>query len=176
MKSLVAATIMAAALLLAASTLGVAAAEAPTGTSAATPTVSVEGVSSVAIAQEANAAAANAAYRQAMAAAVADGHGKAEFLAGQAGATLAAVQSIAEEGGSVECHAADASYVEYLGEQPDFGYTTRSEVVAPEAASTAAPGTTKKPVRKKRKKRKAKAATAAGCTVSAQVALAYALS
>ena len=51
-------------------------------------TVSVEGVATVPIAQNANLAAATSVYRQGMAAAVADGQSKAEFLASKAGATL----------------------------------------------------------------------------------------
>ena len=71
--------------LVAAGVLGVASAEAPTASPART--VSVQGVATVPIAQSANLATATAAYRQGMAAAVADGQAKAEFLAGKAGAT-----------------------------------------------------------------------------------------
>ncbi len=66
--------------------IGVAAAEAPTATPVRA--VSVEGVASAPIEQHASLAQADAAYRQAMAAALADGKGKAEFLASTAGATL----------------------------------------------------------------------------------------
>src|SRR5271165_1631531 len=76
--------------------LGVAAAEAPTTTSLRT--VSVEGVASEPLAQGANAASATAVYRQAMAAAVADGQAKAEFLAQKVGATVGVAQSVAVAG------------------------------------------------------------------------------
>jgi hypothetical protein len=47
------------------------------------PTVSVKGVAHVAISQTASQAEADAAYRQGLAAAISDGHEKAEFLAAQ---------------------------------------------------------------------------------------------
>jgi hypothetical protein len=180
MKVPIAATAATAAALVAASMLGIASAEAPT-----TPpvrTVSVSGVAIVPVAQGASAAVATAAYRQAMAAAVADGQAKAEFLVGRAGATLAAVQSIAEGGGYISCTGAEGSgYTEYQGEQPDFG--SPPFAVATAQAKTNAVGgapvpVVHKPVTKRRKARKpvAKGATVNGCTLSTQVALVYAIS
>jgi hypothetical protein len=166
--------------------LGVAAAEAPT-TTTATPirTVSVDGVASVPIAQGANRAVATAAYREGMAGAVADGQSKAEFLAGKTAATLGNVQSVAEGNGSIECTGGEeeSSYVAYQGEQPDFG-SQESRVVAPGLSrSSSAPAVTRPQVnhpKKKKKKHKrkpsAKAATAVTCTLSTDVTLVYAIS
>jgi hypothetical protein len=177
MRSVVAATLVVAAGLLVANMLGVAAAEAPTTTPVRT--VSVEGVATVRIAQGANKTEATAVYREGMAAAVADGLSKAEFLAGKTGATLGSVQSIAEGGGSIGCTGTSGSeeddYVGYEGEQPDFGSSSEGVgVVAPEAAAT--PGV-RKPAVKRRKKRhaSAKAAAAAACSLSTQVSLVYVL-
>jgi uncharacterized protein YggE len=180
-KAIIAAIALTTAVLVAASTLGVAAAEAPTGTSSQ-PTVSVEGVGSAPIAQEAAQAAADGAYHQAMAAAETDAHSKAELLAGGAGATLGAVQSVVEGGGSIECGKStpEAGEYPYEGAQPDFGYGARTvesgfaAAAAPEAASV--PRTTSTKPRKKKKKKKAKAAAGLTCTLSAHVSLIYALS
>jgi hypothetical protein len=163
--------------LVAASMIGVASAEAPTTTP--TRTVAVQGVATVPLAQGSSAAAATAVYRQAMSAAVTDGQSKAEFLTGRVSATLGPVQSVAEDGGSIECSSPDGTeYVDYTGEQPDFGHATRTAfgLAAPAAApqsSLARP----KPVTKKkhRRNRKGKAATDGGCKLSAEVSLAYAI-
>jgi hypothetical protein len=181
MKRAIAVTLGVAAVLVAANMLGVADAEAPTTTTGApVPTVSVEGVANVPIPQSASLAVATGVYREGMAAALADGHGKAEFLAGRAGVTLAGVQSIAEDGGSIECTGGgeEGGYVSYEGEQPDFGsYVSRVQsAVAPEAAASPVLKTNKK----KKKKRKgsspsARKASSAGCTLSAQVSLVYAV-
>jgi uncharacterized protein YggE len=156
--------------------LGVASAEAPTVTP--TRTVSVAGVAEVPLAQGANAATATAAYRQAMAAAVADGQSKAEFLAGKVGATLGPVQSVGEDGGSISCSGLneEGNYVQYEGEQPDFG-TARGPAVLAEgtAAPPKAPSATLKHARKKKKKKAKTALAAASCTLSAQVSLVYAI-
>ena len=172
---------MAAAALVIAGTLGVASAEAPA--SAPVRTVSVGGTGQAPITIEANTAAADEAYRQAMAAAVTDGRGKAEFLAGQTGATLGPVQSIAEGGGDVDCTSPETGYVEYRGQEPDFGYSTAtSDVVAPEAARSVSSGPTVAPTKnktihkKKHKKPTAKNASAVTCVVSAQLSLSYELS
>jgi len=174
---------MVTAALVVAGTLGVASAESPT---TATPvrSVSVGGVGQAPITVEANAAAADAAYRQALAAAVADGKGKAEFLAGQAGATLAAVQSITEGGGYVQCTSPESNYVEYRGAQPDFGYSSGFAVGAASTTSNASPPGTPVPVvktappkkKKKHKRTTGKKAAAVSCVVSAQISLSYALS
>ncbi len=180
MRNAVAATLVVVAGLMVANMLGVAAAEAPT-TTTATPvrTVSVEGVATVPIAQEANRATATSVYREGMAAAIADGQSKAEFLVGKAGGTLGSVQSIAEGGGSIGCTGGEESvYVEYKGEQPDFG--SSSVAVAPVSAgarATPARPTVHKPAAKHRKKHAtAKKASTAACTLSTQVALVYAIS
>jgi hypothetical protein len=176
MRNVVAATLTVVAGLVVANMLGVAAAEAPTATP--TRTISVEGVATVAIAQGANLATATMIYRGGMAAAVTDGQGKAEFLASKAGATLGAVQDIAEGGGSIECTGGEeGAYVAYQGEQPDFG---SAESVSPlrAAVAPAAPGL-RKPVAKHRRKKvtspTAKKATATTCTLTTQVSLVYAI-
>jgi Protein of unknown function (DUF541) len=160
--------------------LGVAGAETTTSTTPASVplrTVSVQGVASAPVAPEANGATATAVYRQAMANAVADGQSKAQFLAEKAGATLGAVQSIAEGGGYIECPSGE----EYSGEQPDFGYVNGGGIVAgasaPAIAGPRTPSVRKPAVKrpKKRRKPKAKAAAAAVCTLSTQVTLAYQL-
>lgn len=185
MRSAIAATMAVTAGLVLANMLGVAAAEAPT-TTTVTPirTVSVDGVASVPIAQGANRAVATAVYREGMAAAVADGQSKAEFLASKTAATLGNVQSVAEGNGSIECTGGEeeSSYVAYQGEQPDFG-SQESRVIAPELSrSSSAPATVTRPQvkhpKKKKHKRKpsAKAATAVTCTLSTDVTLVYTIS
>lgn len=170
------------------SMLGVASAEAPTSGSAATRVVDVEGFGTASIAKEADQAAADAAYRGAMAAAVADGREKAELLASKASSGAGPVQEIVEQGGSVQCwlfEPAEGEYedhaVPYEGAQPDFG--SAPVTGADERAVLSAPAA-KAPVpkraRAKSKKHKAKAprATAAAaptCTVSAGVYLRYEL-
>jgi hypothetical protein len=157
--------------------LGVAAAEAPTtSTTAPVRTINVEGVATVPVTQGANRATATTAYREAMAAALADGQSKAEFLASKAGVTLSLVQSIAEGGGSISCTGGEeAEYVEYQGEQPDFGSTDAS--VSPiEAAAAPRVTAVRKPAAKRRKKHPtAKKASADDCTLSTQISLAYAI-
>ncbi|MGD0454288.1 MAG: hypothetical protein ABSB69_11880 [Solirubrobacteraceae bacterium] len=174
MRNAIAATMVVLAGLVAANMLGVAAAEAPT-TPTPVRTVSVEGVATVPIAQEANRATATAVYREGMAAALADGQSKAEFLTGKAGGTLGSVQSIVEGGGFINCTGNEESgYVEYKGEQPDFGSSAQSVSVLRATAPAARSGS--KPAGKRRKKHPAaKKASVAGCTLSAQVALVYAI-
>jgi hypothetical protein len=182
MRIAIAATAAGAAALLAASTLGVASAEAPTPpASAPVRTVSVGGVANVAIPQGSSAASATAVYRQGMAAAVSDGQSKAEFLASKAGATLGSVQSVVEDGGSISCsNGEENGYVEYQGEQPDFGSPSVS-IAAGGAQRVAKPPSSPaihKPAVKKRRKGAptAKKATVAGCMLDAQVTLVYAIS
>jgi hypothetical protein len=160
--------------------LGVASAEAPT-----TPplrTISVDGVAIVPVAQGANRAVATTAYREGMAGAVTDGQSKAEFLASKTGATLGEVQSVVEGGGSIECTTGgESGYVEFEGEQPDFGTpsVSVSPDVAPHAEGSATAPTVHKPAvkhkKKKKKKPAAKAATATTCTLSTDVTLVYAI-
>lgn len=179
MKLALVAALAAAVALFAASMLGTAVAEAPTTTSLRT--VSVEGVAIVPIAQSADGPTANAAYRQAMAAAVSDGQAKAEFLTGKVGAALGAVQNVTEGGGEVECTNGEGDYEPYEGERPDFGNAPSGTPVyaAPDAAASAprsAPAEPKHPAAKKRRKHKrpvAKKASTPGCKLSAQVALLY---
>lgn len=157
---------------------------APEALAAETPpsAVSVEGVATVAISQAANQAEANAAYRQGLAAAIGDGHEKAEFLAISTGAKVGSIQQIIERGGSIECALPAAAgplteYQEYKGAEPDFGSVESSGTrfaVAPETASNTAPRGTAKSKRKKHKA-KAKKAVAVRCTLSAEVGLSYLL-
>ncbi len=161
--------------LLAAGVLGVAGgAETPTPASTAPQrTVSVEGVAGVPVTSEASAEAANSAYRQAMAAAIADGQGKAQFLAEKSGATLGAVQSVGEGGGYIQC----PGELEYQGAQPDFGQG--APVISAGSVAAGAPRAivhTRRASTKHRKRRRARKATAQTCTLSTQVALVYALS
>jgi hypothetical protein len=179
MRILLIAAAVAAGALTAVGVLGVAGAETTTTAttapaSAPLRTVSVQGVASAPIAPEASAATATAVYRQAMASAVTDGQSKAQYLAEKAGATLGAVQSIAEGGGDIECPGEE----EYVGEQPDFGYANGGEIVAgssaPAVERVRTPSAHKPTVKPhKKKKRSAKAAAGAPCTLSTQVALSY---
>jgi hypothetical protein len=162
-KVLIPATAVTVIALIAAGMLGVASAEAPT-TASPPPTVSVQGVAIEPIEQSASSATATTVYRQGMAAAVTDGQAKAQSLASSAGVTLGAVQSIVENGGYIGC---TGNEVEYLGEQPDFGSPgvgVSPGVVAVKHAKT------------KKKVPVAKRASAAGCTLTAQVSLTYAIS
>jgi len=169
----IAVTLVATAALIAVSMLGEASAEAPTSGTPPPRLVSVTGVARGPIAINAEQAAADAAYHQALTAAVEDGHAKAELLASDTGAKVGAVQSISEQGGSVRCQESGqateyAQYVGYEGATPDFGSSEGSfnSAVAP-AASAGKPA--------KRKKHARKASTAATCTVSARVSLGYLL-
>lgn len=175
MRIVVVALAIAAVGLLAAGALGVAGgAETPAPAPAAPQrTVSVEGVAGVPVASEASAEVADAAYRQAMAAAIADGQGKAQFLAEKSGATLGAVQSVAEGGGYIQC----PGELEYQGAQPDFGQgapvvSAGSAVAAPRAVVH----TRRASAKHRKRRRRARKATAQTCTLSTQVALVYALS
>lgn len=174
MRIVVVAVAIAAVGLLAAGILGVAGAETPPAPTSTAPqrTVSVEGVAGVPVASEASGEAANAAYRQAMAAAIADGQGKAQFLAEKSGTTLGAVQSVAEGTGYIQC----PGEMEYQGAQPDFGQgapviSAGSAVAAPRAVVHS-----RHVSAKHRKRRKARKASAQTCALSTQVALVYALS
>jgi hypothetical protein len=159
--------------------LGVAAAEAPT-TGSAVRTVSVEGIAMAPIAQGSNASTATAVYRQAMEGAISDGHGKAEFLASKAGATLGSVQSIVEGGGYIGCTPNESGEAEYQGEQPDFGspVTSISGIrVSPGVATPKSPALRRPAVKHgKRKLPAAKKASSTACTLTAQVSLAYSIS
>jgi hypothetical protein len=177
-RKLIPAVVVSAAVLFAASMLGVAVAEAPTSTPLRT--VSVEGIANMPITQTANAAAATAVYREGMASAITDGQSKATFLAEKTGATLGPVQNVTENGGYIWCRgSSEGEDVEYEGEQPDFGSGQERGVATPEAAASTPSSSVprqKAPVVKKRKKVKhpvAKKATVGSCTLTAQVSLIY---
>jgi uncharacterized protein YggE len=169
--------------LFAANMLAVAVAEAPTVTP--TRTLAVQGVANIPIGQDDDATTATAVYREASAAAVADGQSKASFLASKVGAALVQVQTVTEDGGYIECTAiGEASYAEYEGEQPDFGNAPQLVgTAAPAATATprsrrtaaVAPAAAPKAKRKKRKHTTAKQATAGNCKLYAQVSLVYAI-
>ncbi|HEV7563222.1 MAG TPA: hypothetical protein VGO24_06940 [Solirubrobacterales bacterium] len=159
--------------LLAVGMLGVAAAEAPTGTAVAR-TIGVEGVAVLPIGSHDTAAVASGVYREAMAKALADGQGKAAFLAEKATASLGSVDSVIEDGGYIECSSSDSSYAEYEGEQPDFGTGPRVAVTPQSAASTGGPSS-KVSHRPKLKRRRplARKAVATSCNLTAQVSVVY---
>jgi hypothetical protein len=167
MRIAIASVAGAAVALVAASMLGVAAAEAPT--TAPVRTVSVVGVASAPIELTASASQADAAYRQAMTSAMTDGQEKAAFLAGKAAASVGAVQSISERGGDISC-TSEEQYVEYRGEQPDFGSTPVTSVPVL-GAKAITPG-----VRRRSRRPSAKKAAAVSCTLRTAVALVYPLS
>jgi hypothetical protein len=170
------ATLAVAAALFAANMLAVAVAEAPTVTPPRT--ISVQGVARVPIGQFDNAAAATASYREGMAGAVTDAQSKAGFLAGKVGATVGAVQSVAEGGGYIACSGGgESNYAEYEGEEPDFG---SAPAPLPAPAAAVAPRATgvrrARPRRVRHRRPTAKKATAVTCTLTAQVSLVYAMS
>lgn len=179
MKLTLTAVLAAVAALVIANMIGTAVAEAPTTTTLRT--VSVEGIGSQPIAQNADAATATGVYRQAMAAAVTDGQAKAEFLTGRVGATLGAPQTITEDGGGIECSSGgEEGWEPYQGEQPDFGSARNAGQVLSSTAAPPAAGspssTVKRTSAKRHRKHKrpvAKKATAPGCKLTAQVSLAY---
>jgi hypothetical protein len=152
-------------------------------TSSPPSTVSVEGVATVLISQTASQAEADAVYRQGLAAAISDGHAKAEFLAAETGAKVGSIQQILERGGSIECalHAEQGPLTEaeqYNGAQPDFGSVEPGSriVVAHPAAPRSAVSTKKSHPRGKKRRVKAnKAAEPVSCTLSTQVVLSYLL-
>jgi hypothetical protein len=178
-KTAVAAIVAVVVALFAANLLGVAVAESPTTT--ALRTVSVQGVATVSIGQADNAAEATAVYREAQGSAVADGQGKAAFLAGKVTGSVAQVQSVVEGGGYISCTAAgDTEYAEYEGEEPDFGSAPQPNVVTPLSASSptkeSSPAVHKAKLKpKKRKHTTASKAAAGTCKLTAQVSLVYAM-
>ncbi len=179
-KGAVAATLAVLAVLFAASMLGVATAEAPTVTTLRT--ISVEGVAKLPIGQSDSAAEATSVYREATAAAIADGQSKASFLAGKVGGNVATVQSVVEDGGYINCTASgETEYAEYAGEEPDFGSGRQSTVGAVVPTNAVAPSSQASPVHKaKLKHRKpkhttAKKAAVGTCKLQAQVSLIYAI-
>jgi hypothetical protein len=177
MRSVIAAIGAGAAALVVVNMLGVASAEAPTG--APVRTVSVGGVATVPIAQGASAATATAVYRQGMAAAVSDGQGKAEFLAGKTATTLGGIQSVVEGGGYISCTDEESQYAQYQGEQPDFSSPAGSGGpvrLQGAAAPTSAP-TARRPSKRRHRRTAPAAKKAAGpaCSLTAQVTLVYAI-
>jgi hypothetical protein len=179
MKLTLTAVLAAVAALVIANMIGTAVAEAPTTTTLRT--VSVEGIGTQPIAQNADAATATGVYRQAMAAAVLDGQSKAEFLTGKVGATLGAAQTVTEDGGGIECSSGgEEGWEPYKGEEPDFGSARNagqvlSSTAAPPAASAPSSAVKRTSAKRHRKHKRpvAKKATAAGCKLTAQVSLAY---
>jgi hypothetical protein len=179
MKLTLTAVLAAVAALVIANMIGTAVAEAPTTTTLRT--VSVEGIGTQPIAQNADAATATGVYRQAMAAAVVDGQSKAEFLTGKVGATLGAAQTVTEDGGGIECSSGgEEGWESYKGEEPDFGSARNagqvlSSTAAPPAASSPSSAVKRTSAKRHRKHKRpvAKKATAAGCKLTAQVSLAY---
>lgn len=176
-KVVIAVVGVATAALAAVGVLGVAGAAETTTTPAASTvsaprSVSDEGVGTAPVEVVASTSAADTAYRQAMAAAISDGQGKAQFLAEKAGATLGAVQSVAEGGGYIEC----PSEVEYQGAQPDFG-NGMPAAAGPVFAGRAAPSVRRVSRVKRRPRRRAGAkahkAAVESCTLSTRVALVY---
>jgi hypothetical protein len=170
MRVTVAAIAGGAAALAAASTLGVAAAESTGGGS--TPpvrTIAVGGVGQAPVPQSASSPAADSAYRQALAAAISDGLGKAEFLAAKVSATVGPVQSLSEQGGYITCSDGEGGYVQYEGEQPDFPGSAARPVPLP---AVGAPSRGHRLVRPRRRA-KAHRATSGSCSVRANVSLAY---
>ncbi len=153
------------------------------------PTVSVEGVATVPISKTASSAEADSAYRQGLAAAIADGLEKAEFLAVKTGSKVGLVQQITEQGGSVGCESAPAvnsqneyetKYEQYEGARPDFvsvgGATVPEEVASAKAPLAATPVHAKKKKKKKKKgKPEAKKAAGVRCTLQTQIGLSYLL-
>jgi hypothetical protein len=179
MKLTLTAVLAAVAALVIANMIGTAVAEAPTTTTLRT--VSVEGIGTQPIAQNADAATATGVYRQAMAAAVVDGQSKAEFLTGKVGATLGAAQTVTEDGGGIECSSGgEEGWEPYKGEEPDFGSARNagqvlSSTAAPPAASSPSSAVKRTSAKRHRRHKRpvAKKATAAGCKLTAQVSLAY---
>src|SRR4051812_49354532 len=121
----------------AAGMLGVASGEGPTGT-AVPRTLSVQGTGVVPIGARDDAPTATATYREGAAKALADAQTKASFLASKAGVAITAVQSLAEDGGYIECSSPGDEYAEYEGAQPDFGYASAPSVVGSAGASAPA--------------------------------------
>jgi hypothetical protein len=177
MRIVIAASLAAAAGLTAASVLGVASAEGPATTTPPQRAVSVQGVATESIDQHASASAATAVYHQGLVDAVGDGLSKAQLLAGKAGASLGAIQSIAEGGGYISC-VGESGGAEYEGAQPDFGSSGISMSSAPSVGAAKPIGGTRKPSVRRRKSRRgpaAKASSAASCTLFTQVSLVYPL-
>lgn len=145
------------------------------------PTVLVDGTATVAISKTATSAEAQAAYGQAFAASVSNGHEQAEFVANQVGAHVGSLQQITPRGGFVDCFlpAEEGPLREgapYEGAQPNFVWTENfGYTVAPvESAPATVPSVHKK--RKKKHKHTAKkAVVAVRCEVSSRVLLSYLL-
>jgi hypothetical protein len=177
MRVVIGASLAAAAGLTAAGVLGVASAEGPTATTAPQRTVTVQGVATESIDQHASVAAANAAYHQGLADAVADGQSKAQLLAAKVGASLGPAQTVLENGGYISCAGdGESGGTAYEGAQPDFGSQGISVASAPGAARPL--GVSRRPGVKRHRVRRvpaAKKASGGTCTLSAQVSLVYPL-
>jgi hypothetical protein len=144
-------------------------------TTPALHTVTVQGVGEVPISASADQATAIAAYRAGMAAAVADGLSKAQFLAAQVGTTVdspGVSPGIVEGSGYINC----PSEVEYSGHQPDWGFGGGFISAAPTAAVKAPhPPTVHHKKKTKKKHHVAKKAASPSCTLSTGVSITYVL-
>ncbi len=133
-------------------------------------TVTVQGVAEVPISASADQPAAVAAYRAAMAAALADGLSKAQFLAAQVGTTVLSPASVSpgilEGSGYISC----PSGVEYSGRQPDWGFGGVPIAVSAPVAKTTRPTTVH---HKRRKRHTVKKATSPSCTLSTGLTISY---
>jgi hypothetical protein len=118
-------------------------------------------------------ATANGVYRQALAAALADGRSKAEFLASNVSAALGPVQSLAEGGGYITCTASDGSYEEYEGQQPDFPSSQVGVGVLGAASPALGRPVVGHRLARSRHRSTAHKATAPGCTLRASVSVSY---
>lgn len=136
-------------------------------------TVTVQGVAEVPISASANQPAAVAAYRAAMAAAIADGLSKAQFLAAQVGTTLfspaAVTPGIVEGSGSINC----PSGVEYSGSQPDWAFGGGQFAASTPApvAKVIRPSTAHK--KKRPKHHLVKKAATQSCSISAGLTITF---
>jgi hypothetical protein len=167
--------------------LGIAAGEGPAGSNASR-SVDVEGVGIVPIPIKATAAQATAVYREGQAKALSDGQSKAQFIAEKEGVALGLPVTTVEDGGSIECSGwvegeGYSRWVEYEGEQPDFGVARLTSSGSGPAtpgvmgsAVKAAPHVAHRPKGKHRKHTAKKASVSApSCNLTAEITLAYAL-
>ena len=141
-------------------------------------TATVDGVGEVPISAAADQAAAIAAYRAGLAAAVADALSKAQFLAGAVGTTVDSAVSpgIVEGSGYISCPAE----VEYTGHQPDWssgGSVALAPAVSRSSASvkTTHPPTVHRKSKPKPKHKPAKKSSLATCTLAASLSITYVL-
>jgi hypothetical protein len=158
-------------------------------------TVSVVGIGHAPLPPAAGPAEADAAYRQSLVQAVADGLLKAQALAGATGAKVGPIEGISEKGttGGHNCKNAAGESAPYTGAEPDAGSAgppiIAVEPTVPRVAVGSAPAT-KRPTPTKKHKHKHKAHkrierrahrvtarkaenTAVSCEISSEVSLIY---